>query len=488
MAVSISDRLTLFDIEKSVILTDIKFDNYLNNIEFSLFDTNLILMTNQTNSLMIYNIEKEKLENSLRNDLNTTFISVCSLENQPIIVTGSSDCTLSIYEYKYNQSSLIKKIFLESLYAERRTKQKENDEEEEEETNASLLCVGLQLFNLGNNSRIEFNQARKSLNAIIVCATPVCLFFIDFSTGNLIYLVDFNDVSFKKSLNNECFLMPQCVDFSLVNNKQINAAFLFLFQNEISIVKCAEISSHTTTQSNIAQESNGEIEEILSVYPKASLLKESPLNEDIKEKVIKKVPSLHEYFRSTSLTKKPAGLDRPLTFNSKIKSSGYNQPSLVREKFTPLINKSNRGLSLSSIELPSSNTKTMNSKQKTNENLKLEFNFELPMVLDKKINASDKSKAIVLMKYSSDGQNLCLSSADNIVQWLTVNNLEKPGPVFNTHKETVRSIDISHDCKYLLTASEDKTCKLWSVKKTNDLIIDIRSLKTSDNKVIILFF
>lgn len=148
-----------------------------------------------------------------------------------------------------------------------------------------------------------------------------------------------------------------------------------------------------------------------------------------------------------------------------------------REKFTPLINKSTRSLSLSSIQLQQTNTKTKKTQ-------KPEFKFELPIVLDKKINASDKTSPIVNMKFSADGQNLSISSADNIVQYLSVNNIEKPGLVFNIHKETIRSIDLSRDCKYLLTASEDKTCKLWSVKKTNDLLIDIRSVKKSDNKVI----
>ena len=127
----------------------------------------------------------------------------------------------------------------------------------------------------------------------------------------------------------------------------------------------------------------------------------------------------------------------------------------------------------------------LSENQKTKKTLvtKPDFNFELPTVLDKKINSSDKSSPIVLMKFSADGQHLCLSSSDNIVQYLSVNNIDKPGPVFNIHKETIRTIDLSRDCKYLLTASDDKTCKLWSLKKTNDLLINIQSLKTSDNKV-----
>ncbi len=160
----------------------------------------------------------------------------------------------------------------------------------------------------------------------------------------------------------------------------------------------------------------------------------------------------------TSYIKKPdTSKDKPLTFNAKIKSSGYGQAMPAREKFTPLINKTARSLSLSSIKLQEHKTK------KTITTTKPDFKFELPVVLDKKVNASYKSSPIVLMKFSADGQNLCVSSADNIVQYLSVSSIDKPGPVFNTHKESVRSIDLSRDCKYLLTASDDKTCKVCSI-------------------------
>ena len=87
------------------------------------------------------------------------------------------------------------------------------------------------------------------------------------------------------------------------------------------------------------------------------------------------------------------------------------------------------------------------------------------------------------MKFSGDGQNLALACADNVIQYLSTNTLDKPGTVFNCHRDIVRSIDVSHDCKYLLSTSDDKTCKLWSVKKSNELLIDVSSLKTSNSQV-----
>ena len=150
--------------------------------------------------------------------------------------------------------------------------------------------------------------------------------------------------------------------------------------------------------------------------------------------------------------------------------------AVKREKFTPLINKTQRSFSVSSLQ----NTDAVRKPSAQ----KPEFQFELPTTLDKKFNISDRPNAVTLMKYSDDGQNLAVATADNIIQYLTATNLEKPGFVFNGHAEIVRSIDLSHDCKYLFSTSDDKTCKLWSLKKPTDPLIDIRSIKISESQVI----
>ena len=75
-----------------------------------------------------------------------------------------------------------------------------------------------------------------------------------------------------------------------------------------------------------------------------------------------------------------------------------------------------------------------------------------------------------------------------MIQYLNSNHLDKPGPVFNGHSDLIKSIDLSHDCLYLLSASSDKTCKLWSLKKPFDMLFDIKSLKMKNSDVIIILF
>lgn len=116
-----------------------------------------------------------------------------------------------------------------------------------------------------------------------------------------------------------------------------------------------------------------------------ALLDNSPLNEKVPEteKLLKKVPSMHEYLKTTSSLKKtPVAKDKPLTFQTKIKSSGYSQPAVKRDKFTPLINKTRSSSILNIVTQKSSTTKS-----KSPPLVKPEFQFELPIVLDKKFNA-----------------------------------------------------------------------------------------------------
>jgi len=89
----------------------------------------------------------------------------------------------------------------------------------------------------------------------------------------------------------------------------------------------------------------------------------------------------------------------------------------------------------------------------------------------------------ILILIQDDGQHMALASSDNLIQVLASNHLDKPGVVFNGHTEIIRSIDLSHNCKYLISASNDKTCKIWSLNKPNELLLDIKSIKSNDSVV-----
>ena len=80
-----------------------------------------------------------------------------------------------------------------------------------------------------------------------------------------------------------------------------------------------------------------------------------------------------------------------------------------------------------------------------------------------------------------DGRILASGQGDNMIQCLNADNLEKNSIVFNGHKDYLRAIDISHDGKYLISASNDRTCKLWSLRKPNDLLLDLPKQLTNSS-------
>ena len=68
-----------------------------------------------------------------------------------------------------------------------------------------------------------------------------------------------------------------------------------------------------------------------------------------------------------------------------------------------------------------------------------------------------------------------------MVNCLYADNLDKNSIIFNGHKDYLRAIDISHDGKYLISAGNDKTCKLWHLRKPNDLLLDLPKNFTTSN-------
>lgn len=115
------------------------------------------------------------------------------------------------------------------------------------------VCTGLHVFKV-------------NLQTVITCATSSCMFLIDFDSGDLIYLIDFNEINLDNSKKDVlACLLPQTVEFCLVDGKQVNAALLSLFQNEINIVKCADIFSKNEYQ--LSQHPSN-LEDALTVFPK----------------------------------------------------------------------------------------------------------------------------------------------------------------------------------------------------------------------------
>jgi hypothetical protein len=138
-----------------------------------------------------------------------------------------------------------------------------------------VLCIGLHVFSIENRTNLTHSQNR---NLIACCATSTFIFLIDLNAGTLIYLLDFKNMPYNARLLNVGYLLPQIVEFCLVEERsQINAAMHSLFQNEIHVIKCADmfldesvsgLNSRESTRSTLLTSS----EAVLSVLPRYDII------------------------------------------------------------------------------------------------------------------------------------------------------------------------------------------------------------------------
>ncbi|XP_038626538.1 WD repeat-containing protein 27 [Tachyglossus aculeatus] len=183
----------------------------------------------------------------------------------------------------------------------------------------------------------------------------------------------------------------------------------------------------------------------LSVIPSSGLLPTSPLCIGAAKKKTTQPGSQKKSDGKNKIK------DQPLVFHKKVRSSGYlSMPR--RTMFSPKMNRSN--------DIGKS------SKPRTSCQWK-EYSLEssAPTKPSRQIPVDHKPTAICSVQYSGDGQRLACGLAN---QSLLVfdSNISKTPAVFSGHDGAVTSVGWSHDRKWLVSASEDRTLRIWSVRST----------------------
>ncbi|NXA84839.1 WDR27 protein, partial [Thryothorus ludovicianus] len=140
--------------------------------------------------------------------------------------------------------------------------------------------------------------------------------------------------------------------------------------------------------------------------------------------------------------------DKPLVFHNKIKSSGYTAaPQMTM--FSPNTNQKKKEVSKSKTSCKCKNK---------------EYPLEScpPIKYEKEISVTCKPTPIFCVQYSGDGELLACGQADKTVL-LFNSNLTDVHNVLSGHDGAVYSVGWSHDRKWLVSASEDRTLRVWSV-------------------------
>ncbi|XP_069455500.1 WD repeat-containing protein 27 isoform X7 [Ovis canadensis] len=180
----------------------------------------------------------------------------------------------------------------------------------------------------------------------------------------------------------------------------------------------------------------------LSVLPSSCVSPTSPLCVGlVKEKRTK--PATQKHSAARSVVK-----DRPLVFRSKIRSSGYTAAPRAT-MFSPKTSFKNDGKRASRCK------SNYRCKERPLES-------PAPSELSRQL-AVARGQALLCVQYSGDGQRLACGSADHLFLVCDADLTGTPA-VLSGHDGAVGSVCWSHGGRWVLSASQDGTLRVWSVR------------------------
>ena len=203
----------LLNSQSGLDLYHFKSPESINGIEFFHSTPNLIVATtNQTDSIQVFNTDTCSIIQTLSDD---SFNLVSSLTGADLLVASTLSGYLNIYRlFQDDNFKLLKRVSLEALF-NGYLKGKRSAIRDENASQASFLCLNLQFFVLSANSRIEFDESRKTTQSLLVCGTTACLFFIECQTFELISLIDFTRFSPSRT-SPLAACLPQAIECQVV--------------------------------------------------------------------------------------------------------------------------------------------------------------------------------------------------------------------------------------------------------------------------------
>ncbi|CDQ79208.1 unnamed protein product [Oncorhynchus mykiss] len=178
--------------------------------------------------------------------------------------------------------------------------------------------------------------------------------------------------------------------------------------------------------------------ERLSVIPSAPLMPESPLNAELKKKGPK----------PPTKTGKRGVKEQPLVFHTQVKSSGYTQcprmtmfsPKTNVQKKTPGPTKTNKKIGCLVSEYPGDTA--------------------APSVPHTNLSTVKTPTPVCCTQYSGDGKQILCGLGDRSVL-LYKSSLTGTPAVYTGHDKAVSSVAWSHSRQWWLSASEDRTLRIW---------------------------
>ncbi|KAL5463789.1 hypothetical protein EMCRGX_G032723 [Ephydatia muelleri] len=214
----------------------------------------------------------------------------------------------------------------------------------------------------------------------------------------------------------------------------------------------------------------GDCEETADIGDAISVLASTPLsaNSLLKAELTMKHPTPVPAKKPATVRGKPLGIvDKPLTFKSKVKSSGYSEQPRTK-MFTPKTQKSAQKLSIGK----SNCTKGISSESEYSSTA------APPTELAYSSQLSERPMAVNGLSFSGTGSHLSCACSDGtvcVLRPLPQGSLPQGGSrrecTFVGHDGTVYSSSWSHDGRWLLTCSADQTARLWTQGRQEPLMV-----------------
>ncbi|XP_071038300.1 WD repeat-containing protein 27 isoform X2 [Parasteatoda tepidariorum] len=363
-----------------------------------------------------------------------------------ILVIGSTCGNVTVYE---KNCRLIRSLSIWKIIAQNQRHDANEEDIYNELRNDSFPVHAIHVFQI-NNKNYTFNNLPEDMYLLVISST--CLFIFNINNEALLYYLNFND----ELLNLQVGLIRSAAIDQDSNNPLVYITLIpvigdFMFFMKIFLDKA--IMSNMNSASNSSNKMNDDfIECHLSFLSKTDCgNQKSLLNHN--------TPSIKKI---NNIKKNPSALNRPVTFHSNIRSSGYGKLHKTVKLFQPQLSKVSKSKSLSCLTPRSCGSISDIKESFYNENK--EISYTNLKQLDK--IESLEMPTLSYLQATVDGMHAACPAKEGYINIFKV--MKKTMKLHHTtscHSGEINSGKWSHSGRLIITSGNDKTVKLWDFEK-----------------------
>ncbi|PFX32770.1 WD repeat-containing protein 27 [Stylophora pistillata] len=493
LSFSMSDRLITACIEKEIWVINIqtsKLDTLLEGhtsivtcAEFSPKNESIVVSISEDRTFKVWNIEQSCLVYQSAILSAHPFLSLALDSVQEQMVIGSADGKVHLYDLAYNgRYRCLYELDVNKLM-QKHWRQKETVRETPE-NGPSII----------NSQRSWQSKSTPDDENEAVLEPGMAVLAVSFITNphqqsaahrdagtHRILFGSHSGSAINSELDDVQYHISTPGSFAFAERPDGNIACLIgsLFQNTVNVVNIKKPNTNTGTENphedlsqrlsqSVDISSHGDQEEgtspirgaematntAVTVLSSAPLCSNSPLKAEL---VPKTATKQRQKQKPSTKGMKTEVFDQPLTFHSKVKSSGYSSSAARSKMFSPSTSAS-KPKKASAFPLKKAASTSLCSGASLKE---YPMDSEAPTDLQHKLSHTEKPAPINCIVFSDDGKHIACGLANKSVHMM------RPPPssketVFTGHDGSVTSVSFSHDSRWLMTSSSDKTVKLWS--------------------------